>query len=405
MEVAEKFAYRTQQFIPFGLERAVERELYCVTAQTKAFILQLIYSHHCDERIFMEQSTLSDISKFMPSRGVPRNSANIFNRATKQQQDRLLVDYHLMTEELKVESERVALVQTRWSPSITQSNQSEQFPGHCYLAYLTNFGGCEIRRKHSGKLSWCIVVDNLAKDWMLYCQKTSMKYAFNTFETFENAVYSIKIIAITWNHYFNDKQSNSVNHSKTLDFCFATANGNIVFYKLHGAGSAGDEAFELQFHKNVKLKQINSIEWSTFQHKKLTRSYAIACEIKGTINLFSVRLNCNENNSIVIEDVIEMTKLFDESDGVCANGIQWEYCKQNNQLIFVICKGQHVFAYLYNLDNESVQSSCIHYVGHLTIHGKMIMIMTMTNQKISIKLKEIFCFVLIDAKSIGNFFF
>lgn len=384
MEVAEKFAYRTEQFIPFGLERAVERELYCVTAQSKAFILQLVYSHHCDERIFMEQSTLSDISKFMPSHGVPRNSANIFNRATKPQQDRLLVDYHLMTEELKVGSERVALVQTRWSPSLTPSNQSEKFPGHCYLAYLTNFGGCEIRRKHTGKLSWCIVVHNIAKDWMLYCQKTNMKYAFNSFQTFEDAVYSIKITAISWNHYINGEQSNSVNNSQTLDFCFATANGNIVFYKLLGAGDAGSETIEMQFHKNFNLKQINSIEWFTFEHKKLTRSYVIACETKGRINLLSVRLNYNENNSIVIEDAIEMTKLFDESDGVCANGIQWEYCKQNNQLIFVICKGQHVFSYLYSLDNESIQSSFIHYVGHLTIHGKMIMIIAMTNQKLAL---------------------
>lgn len=382
MEIAEKFAFRTEQFITFGLERAAKSELYCVASRTKAFILQLIYNHHCDERIFMEQSTLGDISKFMPSHGVPKNAGNIFNKATKQQQDRLLVDYHLMTEELKVGSERVALIQTRWSPPLAHPNQADNLPGHYYLAYLTNFGGCEIRRKHTGKLSWCISVYNIAKEWMLFCQKTNMKFAFNSFETFEEAVYSIKITAIAWHYRHSQSHSgaDTMNSSSdTMDFCFSTANGTIVFYKLFRAGSGGEETLELQFHKTLPLKQINCIEWFTVKHKKVTRSYAIACEMNGTINLLSVRYNHNENDSIVIDDVIEVAKLFDEADGVCANGIQWEQCKQSNQLIFVICKKQHVFAYLYSLDNESIQSSCIHYVGHLTINGKMMTIMNTDN--------------------------
>lgn len=375
MEIAEKYAFRTEQFIGFGLERAAKSELYCVASRTKAFVLQLIYSHHCDERIFMEQSTLSDLSKFMPSHGVPKNAANIFNKATKQQQDRLLVDYHLMTEELKVGSERVALIQTRWSPPLAQPNQVDNLPGHYYLAYLTNFGGCEIRRKHTGKLSWCISVYNIAKEWMLLCQKSNMKYAFNAFDTFEEAVYSIKITAIAWHHHRN--QSNSGTETEIMEFCFATANGTIVFYKMFGAGSGGEETLELEFHKQLPLKQINCIEWFTVKHRKMMRSYAIACEMNGTINLLSVRYNHNENDSVV-DDVIEVTQLFDEADGVCANGIHWEHGKQSNQLIFVICKGQHVFAYLYSLDNELIQSSCIHYVGHLTINGKMMTIIKLT---------------------------
>lgn len=109
MEVAAKFEYKTDQFVPFGLGKAAQSELYCVASRSKAYILELVYSHHCDERIFMEQSTLDDLSKFIPSHGVPKQAANIFNRATKQEQDRLLIDYHLMSEELKVSGERVAI--------------------------------------------------------------------------------------------------------------------------------------------------------------------------------------------------------------------------------------------------------------------------------------------------------
>lgn len=351
MEVAEKFAHRTDQFIPFGLHRAANSELYCAASRTKVYVLELNYSHHCDERIFMEQSVLSDISKFMPSHGVPRNAASIFNRAAKPEQDRLLVDYHLMTEELKVSSERVAVSQVRWS--MKQPN----LPGKHYLAYLTNFGGCEIRQKHTGKLSWCFTVHNIAKEWMMHCQK-SIKYALNTFETFEEAVYSIKITAISWNNTSVADTSSDQN----LDLCFVTANGNVVFYHV------GD-TLELKFQKQVNHKQVNTLEWFTFNDKhNCKRSYLIACERNGVISLLGVQYDCNSN---IVTNVCEIVELFNERDGVCANGIQWEYCEHGNQLIFVICKGMHIFSYLFSIDNETVLSSCIHYVGHLTINGKI----------------------------------
>lgn len=350
MEVAERFPFRTDQFISFGLQRAAESEMYCVASRTKVYILELIYGHHCDDRISMEQSIMGDLSKFMPSHGVPKNAANIFNKSTKAEKDRLLVDYHLMTEELKVSGERVAITQVRWST--LQSNVA----GKHYLAYLTNFGGCEIRRKHTAKFAWCFIVHNIAKEWMILCQKT-IKYALNSFETFEDAVYSMKITAISWN--------NILVAGHNLDFCFITANGNIVFYDV------GDE-LELKFQKKLQYKQINAIEWFTINDKNNhNRSYIVACGIKGVINLLSVRYD-QSNDKIV--DVIETAQLFVDTDDVCANGIQWEYCEQSNQLVFVICKGMHVFAYLFNLDNEIVLSSCIHYIGHLTINGNLMIL-------------------------------
>lgn len=362
MEVAEKIAFKTDQFIPFGLQRAAESELYCVASRSKAYTLELVYNHHCDERIFMEQSTLGDITKFMPSHGVPKNAVNIFNKSTKQEQDRLLVDYHLMTEELKISSDRVAISQIRWSPIRPNS------PGKYYLAYLTNFGGCEIRQKHTGKLSWCFVVHNVAREWMLMCQK-NMKYAFNTFQSFEDAVNSVKITAIAWNNLAIDNQH--------LSFCCFTNDGTVAVYEI------GETTLQLQFQKKLNLNQVNAIEWFTFNDKNnKPKSYMVACSTAGAISLLGVLY---DNGCMV--DVVEITKLFSELDGVCANGIQWEYCKQTNQLIFLICKGMHVCAYLFSPNTETVLSSCIHYVGHLTINGKIttlsIFELTIISHKIS----------------------
>lgn len=346
MEVAAKFEYKTDQFVPFGLGKAAQSELYCVASRSKAYILELVYSHHCDERIFMEQSTLDDLSKFIPSHGVPKQAANIFNRATKQEQDRLLIDYHLMSEELKVSGERVAISHSRWSPLLPD------LPGKHYLAYVTNFGGCEIRQKHTGKQLWCIKVHNIAKDWMINCQK-NMKYAFNSFDTYEEAVYSIKINAIAWN--------NLVIGVNTVQFCFVTANGTIAFYDI-------GETLQMQFQKPINHKQINAIEWFTFDDKQNQRhSYVITCEMKGTVNLFRVQYDQNNGN---LDDVIELAQLCTEADDVCVSGIQWEYFSQNNQLIVVTCKGMNVFVCLFSVDKQAIVSTFFHYIGHLAISGE-----------------------------------
>lgn len=134
MEVAETFAHRSEQFIPFGLSRAANHELYCGSTRTKGHILEIIYSHHCDERLFMEQSTLSELSTFIPSNSVPKNSKNIFNNATKDEKHHLLVNWNVMSEELRVGGERATLTDARWSPEI------QTLPTKYYLAYLTNFG-------------------------------------------------------------------------------------------------------------------------------------------------------------------------------------------------------------------------------------------------------------------------
>lgn len=349
MEVAETFSHKSEQFIPFGLVRAADQDLYCAATRTKAHILELIYGHDCDDRVFMEQSTLNDLSTFVPSKGVPKNAASIFEKATTDEQHRLLVDWNIMTEELKVGIDRIALASVRWSPKINTA------PSQRYLAHLTNFGGCEIRMKHTSKRSWSILVQNIAKDWMIECQ-TNMKQNCTTFATLINTIDSIRITAISWNNIIV---------SQYPEFLIITATGTMVVYNITGV----DTDLNIEYQKQTDCKQVNALEWFTFSGRdNRHRSYVVACELNGVVRLFGVQYDTTGK----IVDIIEKQRLFNETDGVHANGIQWEYCNQNNRFVVIFCKAMHVFVYLMSVEGSTIVSSCFHYVDNLTINGKKI---------------------------------
>lgn len=345
MDIIQIFPYKSEQFISFGLKRSRENDLYCAVTRTKAHILELIYNHHCDEKLSVEQSVLTDLTTFMPSHGIPKNASSIFNKSTKSEQNQILLDYHLMSEELKITNERIALINITWSPMI------KNLPGNHYLAYLTNFGGCEIRRKHTGKRAWSIIVHNIAKEWMLQCQKT-LKHTITTYQGLEDAIFNMQITAICWN---NIKFENS-------KFSMITADGTLAFFDV------GHELHFLYQKQIDSLKKVQAMEWFSFYDRhNCLRSYVITCELTGLVKLFGVHMNGDE-----ILDVCKTIEIFSEVDGIPANGIQWEYHKNDEieQLLVVFVKTMHIFVYLINYENGELISSLPHYIGHSTINGK-----------------------------------
>lgn len=347
MDVADFIRYKSSELLSFGLSKAPNSELYCLASQRKAYISELFYSHHNDERICTEQSSLSDLSKFKPSHGIPRNAPNIFNQASKEEKHRLLIDCHLMSQEMRIANDRITLSQIHWSPVVNNLN------GDYYLAYLTNFGGCEIRAKNVPERTWSIIKHKISKHWMLNCQK-SIKYVLNTFDAFENAVHDVKITAISW-QIVNGAVGNPL-------LGIITANGNFVVYEI------GTEP-NIRFEKQTNRKHVQAMQWFTFtDNLNERRSFIITSEINGVISLLSVQFD-KENDEIIDVDV--KLCLFDESDDVFGNGIHFEYLKELNQLLVVFCKGMHIFASLIDLNTNENPSviSVNHYIGHMTING------------------------------------
>lgn len=348
MDIADTIPFKSTKLTSFALSKACNSELYCMVSQSKAYITELIYSHHNDERIGAEQSSLTELTTFKPSYGIPKNAPNIFNRATREEKERLLVDSQLMSEEMLVGNERIALTQAHWSPFV------RHLDGDYYLAYLTNFGGCEIRAKNAGKRSWSFTRHDISMAWMLECQKT-IQFVLNSFEAVEKAVNSIKITAIGWNDI-----NNPSGHPLLGVF---TACGTFVVFEI------GEEQ-NIVFHKQLNRTQIQLMQWFSIRDKFNRRcSFVIGSELSGAVRLYSVQFDDQDKEIIDIE---EKLCLFDEADCVFGNGIHWEYHEQSNRILIIFAKGMHIFASLIGLDNEQVtlDTSVNHYIGHMTINGK-----------------------------------
>lgn len=352
MELADTIRFKSAQLLTFALSKACNSELYCLASQTKAYISELNYSHYSGERFCMEQSSLGDISTFKPSLGIARDAPSIFNRATKTEKHRLLIDAHLLSQEMKVSDERIALAQIHWSPAVPDLH------GYYYLAYLTNFGGCEIRAKVVGKRMWDHVQHDISTKWLLECQR-SMKHVLNSFEEFEIAVNKIKITAISWHIMRNGSRR----QSEQPMLCLITASGCFVVFEI------GPE-LTICFQKQLSHRLVQSMQWFSYLDKfKQHQSFVIACELSGKIGLFSIRF---DEQCKTVADIDGILWLFDEPDGVFANGVQWEYMGDNDRMLVVFCKGMHLFVAVIGLEESHIRliSTSNEYIGHMNINGK-----------------------------------
>lgn len=335
-----------EPYVPFGLSRTHDDNIFCALNRKSAHILELQYNHHYDGNINVIQSSMEKPSNFIPSKELHTDAVYIYENASKEERHRLLLDPHLLSTELNISENNISFISGRWSPKFGGKLLSSS---SCYyLAYLTNFGGCEIRTKAISERSWNVVISDVGKIWIDHYKKHSI----NTFAALQKAVNEIQLTAISWNNQIFDG---------CLGFATITASGTIVFFELNHTRET-----KIIFEKHFCYKNTNTLEWFTFHDKrKKVLSYLIIGDINGNIHLHTITID-SKTSSVI--DIGEMRTLFMENDGVRVHNVQWDYCSRLDRCIIIVCKGMHLFTFLLNPRGDLLSTN-IHYVGHYPING------------------------------------
>lgn len=328
-------------YIPFGLFRAEEGNVFCAISRKTAQVLELSYQHHHDGIIRFIQTSIP-CPKHIPSKDIGKDCNKIYHRAEQRYRNDMFLD-SLMVPEVPSQPEIItALISAKFS-----TYDAGKY-GY-YAASLSNCGGCQIHFKVLLERRWNLVCD-LSSIWSEHCLK-KYEQPIQAYTILQDFVLVNRLTALAWN--------NSILFENHHILAVVNAVGLLAFIRI----DTDDKPvlFEIQ----TDMLKVNIIEWITFHNKKgKLHSYIVMADVLGNISLFAV--TCDESRSIT--GLTEVSKLWTEGDKVRANGIKLAYQSQTEQLIITCCKGSHVFFYLLN-STGAVLSHCIYYVGGLFITG------------------------------------
>lgn len=335
------FNISSEPCIPFGLSRTVEHNLFAACYRRSVKIIELGYSHHYDGNFNFQQSYINHPSALIPSKKWNIDAAAIYKTANAAQRRDLLIDPHLMSDELGIDQAAISMISAHWSPQLKR----QQY----YLACLTNFGGCEIRNVNKAIRCWDIVICDVGQHWLKHCEtETTIK----TFDELKLIWHRQRLTAFSWwPQCANDN----------LAFATISGNGHIAFHELNA-----EHELRITFEWDTQLEETNLFEWITFNGKNnVLKSFLIAGDIHGNVSLYDVHIDKKSKNVCAVG---EGRKLFAENDEIRANGAQWEYCDDTDLLVICLCKGMYLFVFLLSGDGILLTQQ-VHYVGHRMITG------------------------------------
>lgn len=349
MEAAEvtKFSIDSEPPIPFGIVRTEHGNVFAVITRKTVHVVRLKYSSQFDGALNYSLSLIEHPPLFVPSKGLEKDSVSVFTEATHGQKLSLLTDPNLMSSELKINDQMMAIQSVRWSPPIEPS-------GDHYLMCLTNLGGCEIVSENKCARKWSRVIVDVGKFWLQHAKPVDTE-RLKSFEAVEQTVDRIRLTACCWSKFPLGNK---------LPFVTIAKNGCVAFQEIIPT-SAKNAKPQITFQHELSLPKVNALEWIMFWKKKQLKSYLLCGDINGDASIHELQIN----SSGIVSGIPESIFLFNEGDGVPVNGVTWEYSEKLNRLLITFCKGMHFFVFVLG-DDLRILAKHIHRVGHFTITGE-----------------------------------
>lgn len=335
-----------ESYIPFGLKRCDECNIFCAITRTKAQILELNYQHHHEGSIRFIQTSVS-YSSHVPSQDIAKDCTSIYQRAEIKYRNEIQLNPLLIPEMLLQTELKFALVAARFAPRILNQNGF-------HLVTLSNYGGCEIAFKTFGERTWnsvCVV----SQFWTAHCRQKYPEKIVD-YSILEKYVSETQLTALCWNSAISEDE---------LQLCIISASGILVFIQLEIQSNG--ILPRVLFEKDIDLHKVNMLEWITFIDKQMEKhSFVVVADVVGDVTLFHISFETGNDR---INDVKDGVSLWKEGDKIRADGLKWLFDIKSEQFIIVYCKGSHLFSHLLSKSGKPVSHS-IHYIEGLFITGK-----------------------------------
>lgn len=339
-----------ESYIPFGLNRCDESNIFCAITRTKAQVLELSYQHHHEGSVRFIQSSVSYPSH-VPSQDIQKDYTSIYEGAEMKYRNEIQLNPLLIPEMLLQTELTYALVAARFAPRIINQNG-------LHLATLSNYGGCEIAFKTFGERTWNSACA-LSQFWTAHCQQN---YPVTIVDcvTLRKYVADTQLTALCWNNGISEDE---------LQLCTISASGILAFIRLEVPSEIQPESKgmlpQILFEQSTDLIKVNMMEWITFIDKQMKKhSFVVVADVVGDVALLRI-----DATNDAIDNVQVGANLWNEGDKIRAEGLKWSFDMKSEQFIIVYCKGSHVFCHLLSKSGKPLAHS-VHYIEGLFITGK-----------------------------------
>lgn len=330
----------------------------CLNNRSAAEVVHIRFDNSDEESLNIFTS-IDFPSTIKPTQHLCPNPTVLYNSSKASQKQHLTLD-PLLLPELSIDTETWFV----WTKLAQQTDRSSS-----YLAVLTNFGHCMIKRKNMNNHKWTEVFADLTGMWKshletnLQSDKQGTSTKNSVYENFIRQSNEIQITAFDW----ATQQSKG---ERSLSIVCTSALGHAIFFRIPPKCRAAISS-EARIEHVADLAQsarINHVQWIIIETGE---SFLCTSNVLGHIHLYRV-----------IEDSI--TKCI-ESVELCATLIEWqmicniewlelEYDSDTKQLIGIVCVGSRLVIVFIPVGDITAFELIYHSIQQSFITGELFLI-------------------------------
>lgn len=320
---------------------------FCLNNRSAAEVVKIRFDHSDEDTLNIFQSI--DIpSPMRPTEHLCADPTALYNVSSTSQKQQLTLDPLLLPEITSdIENNFVGV-------ELAPNNGSRT----SYLASLTNFGHCIIKRKEMHVHKWTETVGDLSAVWKTHFQRVLDADSNLAFDTFCQQSHGIQLTAFDW------ATTNQSEDATSLSMVCMSAAGHCIFFNIPLETGIITQPTIVHVTYLQQTTRINRIKWISIG---TLGSFLCTANVLGQVHLY--RLVCNQTTNQATG--VELCASLIELQIICSiERLELEYDAKSNQLIVLICMGSRIVVVYVPVADVNAFTVVHHSMDHDVITGE-----------------------------------